>query len=322
MKYKDIIKVNDLSYYYRRNLALDNISFSVRKGDFFCFLGPNGAGKSTTVKLLTGQLKLQSGEAIVDERNIRTENKEIIKNIGVLTDDMVLPKELTVRELLKFVSLSFTYPNSKAKDVSNQVISKIGLREYANFKIAHLSSGLLRRVSIGQALVNNSSILFLDEPTIGLDPVSSREILGLIKKLHNEGRTIFYTTHLLKEVEQLCTSLAVINRGKIKLCNNFSNLQKHFKKKIEIVISNKQKSLVQVIKILKKSGWKGIITDRKKILISIPSNNVSEEAFNTIVSILQKNKIAFSEAAIKQLSLEELYHTIISEGGINETLVK
>jgi len=321
MKNKFIINVNELSYRYGRNLALNNISFSISPGDFFCFLGPNGAGKSTTVKLLTGQFKLQGGEVIVDGYNVKTDRQEIIRNIGVLTDDMVLPKEFTVKELLQFVGLAFDYPYSKAKDMSKQIISKIGLEEYANYKIAHLSSGLKRRLDIGQALVNNSHILFLDEPTIGLDPVSSRDILVLIKKLHDEGRTIFYTTHLLKEVEQLCTALAVIDKGKIKLCDKFSNLQKNFSKKVEIVISSKN-NIAKAIKILKQNSYEDTIIDGQKVLIPISSHMVEEEVLQAVVFLLQDNNILFSKAAIKQLSLEELYYNIISDRGNDETMDK
>jgi len=306
-----VIQVNALSHHYNKKLALDNVSFSVDEGDFFCFLGPNGAGKSTTVKLLTGQLTPQSGKVMVFGKNVKTELQEIKYHIGVLTDDMRLPKELTVRELLEFVGRVFDYSLAQAKVACEDVLSKVELEEYADTQIGHLSSGLERRLGIGQALVNPARILFLDEPTISLDPMSSREILRLIKKLHDEGVTVFYTTHLLKEIEALCTSLAIIEHGKVVLCDSLPKLRRHAGASVEIEIINPQNNFTAANTLIRKRGWKISTVEEHTILILFPSHEAAQASLRDIVDMLQANNILYSRVGIRQSSLEDLYSEII-----------
>lgn len=307
-----VIQVNALSHSYGgKKLALDNVSLFVDEGDFFCFLGPNGAGKSTTVKLLTGQLTPQKGKVTVLGKDIRTELRWIRYHIGVLTDEMTLPKEFTVRELLYFVGRAFDYSSAQAKAICEEVLLQVGLEEYADAQIRHLSTGLVRRLSIGQALVNPSKILFLDEPTISLDPISSREILSLVRKLHDNGITIFYTTHLLKEVEELCTRLAIIVDGKVVLCDSLSNLKRQAGSSVEIEIMNFQDNIAAADILTREKGWRVLTKDKHTVLIPFPSFEVAQASLRDIVDVLQANNILYSKVGVRQPNLEEFYSKVI-----------
>lgn len=307
------IQVNALSHRYGRKLALDNVSFSVDEGDFFCFLGPNGAGKSTTVKILTGQLALQSGEVIVNRMHIQKNPQDIKNHVGVLTDGMSLPREFTVRELLYFVGRTFNYRSTQAISACEDVLFKTGLKEYATTKIGHLSSGLYRRVGISQALVNTPHILFLDEPTIGLDPIASREILRFIGRLHGEGLTVFYTTHLLKEVEALCTRLAIIENGKVRFCAKISDIKERLGAKIEVEVINLEDNITRARKLFTEEGW-DITVQQNTFLIPFPSYDLASLSLHSVVSTLQSRNIGYSKVAIRQFSLEEIYAENISGG--------
>lgn len=307
-----VIRANALSYSYDgRKLALDNVSLFVDEGDFFCLLGPNGAGKSTTVKLLTGQLTPQRGEVTVVGKDIKRESQRIRYHIGVFTDDMTLPREFTVREMLYFVGRAFGYSHAQAKSACKDVLSQVGLEGYADTQIRHLSSGLVRRLSIGQALVNSSRILFLDEPTINLDPISSQEILSLVRKLNNNGTTIFYTTHLLREVEALCTRVAIIVDGKVVLCDSLSNLREHAGASIEIGLVPVQTNITATTTMIRERGWKISTVDGSTILIPFLTLEAAQASLHDVVDMLQTNGILFSKVGIRQPSLEEFYSTTI-----------
>jgi len=306
-----IIEVVELSHYYGNKNALDKISFSVCEGDFFCFLGPNGAGKSTTVKVLTGQLSLQQGKAIIDGQNISNKNLRTIKyHIGVLTDNMSLPKEFTVQELLYFTGMSFDLTSDQATLKSKDILAKIQLEEHAQVRIGHLSSGLLRRLEIGQALMNSAKILFLDEPTIFLDPVSVKETLNLIKSLNDEGITIFYTTHLLKEIEHVCTYLAIVEGGKILLHDRISRLREQFGHQVDIMMEGG--SVFTATALFKQQGWK-TSTDNNTISVSFPTRVEAKSSLSKIFAFLSENKLEYSSIGVSQINLDKLYAKVIAK---------
>ncbi len=313
-----IIEVKKVSYSYGTKRALDNISFSLERGEFFCFLGPNGAGKSTTVKILTGQLPLQEGAVVIQGHAVNRTNLRAIKyHVGVLTDNMSLPKELTVQELLYFTGRAFDLSSTQATAKSRDVLSEIQLEEHASVKIGHLSSGLLRRLEIGQALMNDPEILFLDEPTIFLDPLSTHEILGLIQKLHNKGTTIFYTTHLLKEVEHICTYLAIIKNGKILLCDKVAHLKEREGYRIDITM--KRDDALRASSLFRQHHWETTV-EQNVISISVPRDIEVESLLPTVTDILNQNRLKYSDLAIKRVSLDQIYADIVSGSEKYETM--
>jgi ABC-2 type transport system ATP-binding protein len=215
-KQKNIIEVLGLTKYYGKFLAVDKINFHVKKGEFFGFLGPNGAGKTTTIKMLVGLAKPSDGTAKIDKKDILKQIVEIKKTIGVVTEDSNLYDELSVADNLRFVGQLYGVSRLEREKRIEELLKRLGLENKRDVKFAKLSKGMKRKVTIAAALVHKPQILFLDEPTTGLDVLSARILRAMIKELNKMGVTIFLTTHYIEEAEQLCDTIAIIVNGRIK----------------------------------------------------------------------------------------------------------
>ncbi|MCY2686051.1 gliding motility-associated ABC transporter ATP-binding subunit GldA [Salinimicrobium sp. TH3] len=214
------IQVNKISKYYGEQKALDEVSFSIQKGEIVGFLGPNGAGKSTLMKILTGYLQPSSGEATVNGHLLTEEMLDAQRSTGYLPEHNSLYTEMYVREYLEFNALIYKVPKSRIEEV----IVQTGLLPEANKKIEQLSKGFRQRVGLANALLHDPEVLILDEPTTGLDPNQLVEIRELIKQTGKE-KTIFLSTHVMREVEALCERVIIINKGKIVADKSLAELR-------------------------------------------------------------------------------------------------
>jgi ABC-2 type transport system ATP-binding protein len=217
------ITVNNLSKIYGAQKAVNNISFTINKGEIVGFLGPNGAGKSTTMKIITGYLKADGGNAAVCGITVDENSNETKKKIGYLPEANPLYYDMYVREYLDFVSNVHEVNNKKEK--IEEVIKTVGLSVEANKKIGQLSKGYKQRVGLAAALIHNPDVLILDEPTSGLDPNQIVEIREVIKEL-GKNKTVLFSSHIMQEVEAICDRVIIINKGNIVADDKLSNLQK------------------------------------------------------------------------------------------------
>ncbi|HXB91377.1 MAG TPA: gliding motility-associated ABC transporter ATP-binding subunit GldA [Puia sp.] len=206
------IEVKDLLKIYDGQKAVDVISFRVNKGEIVGFLGPNGAGKSTTMKIITGYLGQDGGEAIVCGIPVNQQPLETKKKIGYLPEANPLYPDMYVREYLDFIADVHQVGNRKAR--IEEVIAMVGLTAESKKKLGQLSKGYKQRVGLAAALVHDPEVLILDEPTGGLDPNQIIEIREVIKKL-GENKTVLFSSHILQEVEALCDRVVIINKGKL-----------------------------------------------------------------------------------------------------------
>ena len=213
------IEVQNISKNYGDQKALDNISFSVKKGEIVGFLGPNGAGKSTLMKILTTYLNADSGTAIVNEFDVTTSQKEVQKSVGYLPEHNPLYLDLYVKEYLAFNADL----HKVAKSRIEEVITLTGLTPECHKKIGELSKGYRQRVGLATALLHNPDVMILDEPTTGLDPNQLVEIRDLIKNI-GKNKTVFLSTHIMQEVEAICDRIIIINNGKIVTDKKLNNL--------------------------------------------------------------------------------------------------
>lgn len=204
------IKVENISKVYGEQKALDQISFSVKKGEIVGFLGPNGAGKSTLMKILTTYIGASEGVAKVCGFNVDTHKKDVQHNVGYLPEHNPLYLEMYVKEYLNFNASVY----KTAKTRINEVITLTGLNPEAHKKIGQLSKGFRQRVGLATALLHNPSVLILDEPTTGLDPNQLVDIRHLIKTIGRD-KTVFLSTHIMQEVEAICDRVIIINKGQI-----------------------------------------------------------------------------------------------------------
>ena len=213
----DIITVNNLVMVYSDGTkAVNDISFNVKEGEFFGFLGPNGAGKSTTIKILTTLLRKTSGSAIVAGHDLDKEPKEIRKLIGVQSQDTAVDGDLTGRENLILQGHFQQLPSAELKQRTKELLKLVELEDAADKRARNYSGGMKKRLDLATALVHRPRLLFLDEPTTGLDPQSRAAIWAYLEKLNkDEGTTIFLTTQYMEEADRLCRQLSIIDYGKI-----------------------------------------------------------------------------------------------------------
>ena len=216
------IEVKNLFKYYGDQAAVNNVSFSVRKGEIVGFLGPNGAGKSTTMKIISGFISSDQGEVTVCGLKVDVDNLETRKLIGYLPENNPLYLDMYVKEYLEFVG--GIYKIAKLKSRVNDMIDSVGLGLEQNKKIGALSKGYRQRVGLAQAIIHDPQVLILDEPTSGLDPNQLVEIRELICSIGKE-KTVMLSTHIMQEVEAICDRIVIINKGCIVANDKTLNLQ-------------------------------------------------------------------------------------------------
>ncbi|MBF0560398.1 MAG: ATP-binding cassette domain-containing protein [Nitrospirae bacterium] len=210
-----IITVENLSRKFGSATAVDGISFEVEQGSIFGFLGPNGAGKTTTINILCTLLSPSSGTAIIDGHDCARESSEVRKKIGIVFQDNTLDKELTAYENLLFHSYLYCVPKGVRKQRIDEALHFVDLHERKDDQVKKFSGGMKRRLEVARSLIHQPKILFLDEPTLGLDPQSRTNLWEFISKLPEEqGVTIFMTTHYMEEAE-ICRKIAIIDKGKV-----------------------------------------------------------------------------------------------------------
>ena len=212
------IKVDSLSKHFQKSKAVDNISFQIEEGEIFGFLGPNGAGKSTTMMILTTLLKPTSGNASVHGFDVVTQAKKVRENIGFVQQEIGVDEYLTGRENLIFQSRISQMPKEQVQSRIDEVISLVELEEKQNEAAITYSGGMRKRLDIACGLLHRPKVLFLDEPTVGLDIQTRRKIWEYIRKIHKEfDMTLFVSTHYMEEADKLCDRVGIIDYGKIQV---------------------------------------------------------------------------------------------------------
>ena len=231
------VAVSNLTKMYNEQCAVNNISFTIPKGEIVGFLGPNGAGKSTTMKIITGYIPATKGNATVCNQEVSNNMIAIQKKIGYLPESNPLYYEMYVKEYLEFLSKVHAIPNAQKR--INEVIEITGLQVEHKKKIGSLSKGYKQRVGLAQAIIHNPEVLILDEPTSGLDPNQIVEIRDLIKNFGKE-KTVILSTHIMQEVEAMCNRVISIKKGNIVADDSLINLQQ----------KNQNKSLEEIFRLL------------------------------------------------------------------------
>ena len=220
------IVINGLKKNYGEKVAVNDISLEVEQGMLFSLLGVNGAGKTTTIKMLTGLTKPTSGDAYVMGKSIKNELTEVKKLVSVSPQDTAVAPNLTVRENLEFIAGIYGMSKEKVKEKTDEMINKFSLKEIEKSKAKTLSGGWQRRLSIAMALITEPKILFLDEPTLGLDVIARRELWQIIKSI-KEKVTIVLTTHYMEEAEKLSDKVAIMLNGQVKAVGTVEELLKN-----------------------------------------------------------------------------------------------
>jgi len=296
---------------YGEYVAVDELSFSVEKGEILGFLGPNGAGKSTTMNILTGYMPATKGDVKVCGFDVMEDPLEVKKRIGYLPENPPLYPEMTVEEYLSFVSEIKKVKKADRKEQVDYSIEKVKLGDVRKRLIKNLSKGYKQRVGLAQALIGKPEVLILDEPTVGLDPKQIIEIRQLIKEL-GEEHTIILSSHILPEVNAVCSRVVIINKGKIVAEDTPENLAKSMTNstKIDIRVEGDTDSVIKTIKTIEGVREVIIIEDKsetgkdsKYLVESDEDKDVRKELFYALAS----SKLPILEMIVEKVTLEDVF---------------
>jgi len=294
------IEVENLVKRYKSVTAVDNISFKVKKGELFAFLGPNGAGKTTTVEIIETIRKPTSGLVRVLGLDVMKNKIEIVRKIGVLPQEFSSFDNITVWETVNYYSKLF---GMKA-DV-DKLIELVNLSDKRNERYKNLSGGLKQRLGIAISLVNDPEVVFLDEPTTGLDPRARREVWSVLHGLKKEGKTIFLTTHYMEEAELLADTVAIISKGKIIAAGSPNELIDKNTKYMIVTLKNPDKKIPEM---LCKMGCE-FENSNRDVKIKVERN----EEILTILNKLKEENINYNGLDVRKPNLEEVFLNLTGE---------
>lgn len=303
-----MIEVKDLVLIYSNGTkAVDNISFSVKKGEFFGFLGPNGAGKSTTIKVLTTLLKKTKGSINIAGYNLEKGPKEIRKIIGVQSQETAIDGDLTGRENLMLQGHFQQIPNKILKKRVDELFKLIDLENFADNQVRNYSGGMKKRLDLATSLVHKPQLLFLDEPTTGLDPQSRTAIWKYLEKLNKEEKTtIFLTTQYMEEADRLCNSLAIIDSGKIIAEGSPSELKQQLGvDSIKITLKDCEKDKKKAMDLLQSLTGVSNISETGDCLTAFAKN--ASQLIADIVRALDSLEIRLAGISFSSPSLDDVY---------------
>ena len=290
-----ILEARNLTKSFGLRKAVNNLNLEIPNGSVFGFLGPNGSGKSTTIRMMTALISPDVGEVFINGESIQKNGSKALSNVGALIERADFHKHLSAKTNLKMLA------RMDGTDFSNiqKVLDRTGLGSRANDKVKTYSQGMKQRLGIAQALMGNPKLLILDEPTNGLDPEGMKEIRDLVGELSSEGITVFISSHLLDEVQKICSHVAMISLGELIIAGKMEDLLRNSEMLMtEIHVDQREKS----INILSNFKWVHRCDEKNGILrVSIAPNKIAE-----LVNILVQNKILVS-AIIPKTSLEDLY---------------
>lgn len=236
---ENIIEVKNLTKFYKKNKAIDNLSFDVHKGEILGFLGPNGSGKSTTINCILSLLNFSKGSIKIFGKEMKPNAYDLKRKIGVVFQDVAVFEELTVYDNIDYFCGLYITDKSKRKKYIEEAINLVGLKDFKKYYPKQLSGGLLRRLNIACGIAHKPEIIFLDEPTVAVDPQSRNSILDGIKKLRDNGATVIYTTHYMEEVEILCDRVIILDKGKIIASGSNDDLKDRASIKERITVESK-----------------------------------------------------------------------------------
>ncbi len=221
-----VVKIENLVKRYKELIALDHFSLEIEEGEVFGLLGPNGSGKTTTINCLLSLLSYDKGNIEIFGSKMTPDNYEVKKNIGIVMQNVAVFDELTVYENIDYFCGLYVFDKAERKKLVEEAIEFVGLQDFKKFYPKKLSGGLLRRLNIACGIAHKPKLIIFDEPTVAVDPQSRNKILEGIVKLNEEGATVIYTSHYMEEVEQICTRIAIMDKGKCRAIGTNAELRK------------------------------------------------------------------------------------------------
>lgn len=300
----NVIEVKNLTKEYKELRAVDDLSFEVHQGEILGLLGPNGSGKSTTINCILSLLNFQKGSIQIFGQEMNKDAYAIKRDIGVVFQDVAVFDELTVYENLDYFCGLYIKDKETRKQYIEEAIALVGLEEFLTFRPKKLSGGLLRRLNIACGIAHKPKLIFLDEPTVAVDPQSRNHILDGIKVLRDRGATIVYTTHYMEEVEILCDRVMILDKGKVLAQGSCDELKKLAKieEKVTVEVAGIKDGLLEKIKELKHVEEVTYEDGMLLIVYRAGTNNLVR-----LIDFLQKEEISYSKIYSERPTLNDVF---------------
>jgi ABC-2 type transport system ATP-binding protein len=302
-----IIEVENLTMMFDKFVAVDGITFDVKKGEVFGLLGPNGAGKSTILRMLSTLARPTRGTARVGGYDIVKDDTEVRKLIGIVSEKMIMYDRLTARENLWFFGSLFNIPKDVLSKRTDELLELVQLTKWKNAQVGTFSTGMRQRMNVIRALLNMPQVLFLDEPTLGLDPQSSVEIRDFIKKLNREDHTsVIITTHTMVDADMLCDRIAIVDHGKIVALDTSTNLKKMISGAnttvLKLDISNITPDLLAGLRALESVGS---VSQENSTHIKVLAHG--DDAFDSVIDAIRAKGGKIASMENLQPTLEDVF---------------
>lgn len=299
-----IIEVEKLTKKYGKFKAVDNLSIYVEKGKIFGLLGPNGSGKSTTINCILSLLNYSSGTIKIFGEEMTPDSYDIKSKIGVVFQDVAVFDELSVYDNIDYFCGLYINNKKQRKEYVEDAIKLTGLNDFRKMRPKQLSGGLLRRLNIACGIAHKPELIFLDEPTVAVDPQSRNNILEGIKKLNKAGATIVYTTHYMEEVEQLCNRIAILDKGKMIAVGSNEDLKELISigEKVTVELNNMDKNIITDIKKIKNV----IDVKREDKMLHITFKK-AEDNLEKIIAFLKNNNIEYTKIFSELPTLNDVF---------------
>lgn len=300
----NVISVKNLTKKYKNLTAIDNLSFDVHEGEILGLLGPNGSGKSTTINCLLSLLNFEQGTIKIFDKEMTPESYDIKRNIGVIFQEVAVFEELTVYENIDYFCGLYITDKKQRAEYIEYAIKLVGLEEFKKFYPKQLSGGLLRRLNIACGIAHKPKLIFLDEPTVAVDPQSRNNILDGIKKLRDEGATILYTTHYMEEVELLCDRIIILDKGKIIAQGTTEELKDLAKieEKITVEVENITDETLEKIKDFK--TVEEVTLNKNILLVTYKKGNNN---LRKLIDFLEENKVTYNKIFSERPTLNDVF---------------
>jgi ABC-2 type transport system ATP-binding protein len=307
MENSSIIQVRNLTKMFNKFTAVDDVSFDVKKGEIFGLLGPNGAGKSTILRMLSTLAQPTRGTATIGGYDIVKNDNKVRQLIGIVSEKMIMYNRLTAKENLWFFGSLFNIPKATLTKRINELLDLVKLTDFKNKQVGTFSTGMRQRMNVVRALLNKPQVLYLDEPTLGLDPQSSVEIREFVKKLNREnGTTVIVTTHMMVDADLMCDTIAIIDNGKIVALDTSANLKKQLNGKdttvMKLEIANLSPQLVESIRAL---NCADAVTQEDDTHLKLLVHG--EDAFDTIIDAIRGKDGKINSMENIQPTLEDVF---------------
>jgi len=298
-----IIRVENLEHSYGEFKAVDGISFTVKKGEIFSFLGPNGAGKSTAINVLITLLAKQKGNASVAGYDVTKDPQKVRESIGIVFQDITLDRDMTVWEILEFHGRLYNMSREERKERIDELLSLVQLDAKKDERTKNLSGGMKRRLEIARGLMTRPKVLFLDEPTIGLDPQTRMRMWEYIKGVNKEGTTIFLTTHYMDEADQLSDRISIIDQGKIIISGKPWELKNTLGQDLIYMETNDNEAAIRLLKDL--PSVREVRTKTKGFVLMV--NEDGTKVLPIVIDALRDAGIDSSTINLKKPSMDDVF---------------